>query len=257
MPDLTHLPSFDLNAGDVNLARDDLQPLFDKHRIFTIATRLRPSAIPLFTTNTFLAAKVKSLFADLANDTIPLQRFLMHSLFRPSPAVAESLKSLAFSPEEPYYGLHVRTGYDTHETKDPRFTYINNNLNKTAESLLDCVELLDRNVTRIFLASDSVLFKSAFIKVANHRNFHVRAVQQKATHFGIHPQETNKLGLQEKCTSFLNLFTDITSLARGRAILNTGSGFADLANLLSSTKTFRVVNVSLPIESQCKRLQYT
>lgn len=172
-----------------------------------------------------------------------LNRHLTQALFRPSPAVASLVdQRLSFSPStttdntssslvpQGFVAVHARTGGDINEATEARMHFINTDMTTHATRLLDCAsEIMHTNQNNIFLASDSLAFKSVFISVATARGMRVSTQNDRAS---VHIRHYARQGFGEEeeeeevtCLRFLDVFADAFALGRGRALVGRPSSF--------------------------------
>lgn len=242
IPDNEHLPNVDASQPDINLHTDDLVAKLARDRDIAISVRIpSQTAVKLFRNPHFNVR-----FAELAAYRIPawsLARVFMNALFRPAPAVRvviDRVLSAGFIPGE-YTSVHARTGYDVGETTDNRFRYVNAHVASSAAELYTCTLKVLSSTKKMFLATDSVLFKQEFIKFAARDGVQLNYIDERAFHFGRADRSANRVEEREKAIhAFVNVFADLFLLSGGRAIITTGSGFASAAYMLGNASHLHV-----------------
>lgn len=242
IPDNEHLPNVNYAPPDINLQTDDLTAILAPNRDIAISIRIpSQTAVKLFRNPHF-----KTRFAELAALRIPawsLARAFMNALFVPAPAV-RAVMDHVLSPDsarEGYTSVHARTGYDVGERSDNRFRHISAHASTYAAELYTCSLKLLSTTKRMFLASDSVLYKSEFAKYAMRDGVELNYIGEKAFHFGRSDRRDADFEEREKAElGFVNVFADLFLLAGGQTIVTTGSGFATAAYMLGNASLLHV-----------------
>lgn len=185
-----------------------------------------------------------------------VNRFLLKSLFQPSPMVASLLDNLI--PDKlhthGYISIHARTGEDVGEQALHRFFGLQMNRSVLGERFLNCAFTNGlKNGGHIFIASDSWKLKSSIVLQAIQKNISVYYTKQAAKHIASFNVENaslaaklafegyNDLALRNE---FFNIFVEFFGLARGKMMIGNRSEFSRLAFLIGDGKKRRIVNAT-------------
>lgn len=228
MPNDSHLPFVDQTQADINLLSDNILERLDIKKDIVISTRARPESILRLIKNPYVLNK----FPELNNPDIDIERHLLNILFKPSEAVQNALQKIINpkSSEGGYTSIHVRTGYDVGEGHIRRFREINKNMSKYAQLILECAlsVISDRN-SKLFLASDSLSFKTVFKNLSKVHGINVFTSSEPSLHIGLGGGHYVNASLSAKFSPFINIFVDLFGIARGKTIISNGSGYARMA----------------------------
>lgn len=229
----------------INASTDDLRGNLAPWSDIAIACRIPASVIEKFVTNPFISPTILDLHPSQTS-SVTLRRLLLKILFRPSPAVQSVINSL-LPPSfvnAGYVSVHARTGLDYGEAKqDPRFLLFKTNFEEAVDDLMACAKRMHPlSAKRMFLATDSVSFKTGLATLANKSGVDVRYISAKSLHFGLANSKwlLRQNGAEERWQAYINVFADLYMLANSSAIVTTGSGFARLSYWLGNSSSFLV-----------------
>lgn len=176
---------------------------------------------------------------------LELQRILLHEVFQPSRQLRKKkmqfLRRVDLKPGK-YVSVHARIGAGVREEQFSRFRSVVANVEHVARCLarvaLEQFQEDERDAKDIFLATDTIQFRSIFREAVFNRSRYVRVVVPDWNHTGhITHISRRKRGRVE---NILNTFTELLVLGNAKRVVHLYSGFPILAfkmgNADSSTR---------------------
>lgn len=183
------------------------------------------------------------------NQNLPIHRFLLRALFKPSRATEGLIRSTISenASQHGYVSLHARTGKDVRETFFSRFRRLNRlSATQLAQRFMYCLGQAGVERKYVFVASDSNQFKKAFGFLSQYQNMTVMYTNMPAVHIGKRWVD-NKRDAQKNNISFqgfMNIFVDFFALSNGTSIISNRSEFSRLANIVSNAVIFRTFDAA-------------
>ena len=246
-PALTDFENFDNVGPGINMLTDDIVKLFGDKAVVSITSRNRYYRVSFIQQNPYL----KHAFGDLAEYILEGNFNWYRLLFQPAPPIKQLMKRVEFMDD--YISVHIRTGVDVDEAKTGRFLYWSSHEEETVENALRCMENVAKNVTNIFLASDSVKTKELFKKKAHERGYEVHLLEKRTLHSDKFRGAVRNEPWDAVCEGFLTVFSDLFMLSGGKTLIKTGSHFSRLAWFLSKGQRA----FELQPDGECKVLKKT
>lgn len=183
------LPHVSLAHADIDAYEDDIPQRLHPFPFLSVSCRLPGIVIMHLLRNAPFASRVPDL-QERHISTSQLLQLLIRLLFQPARQVEQIITQTlpasfwnntgddddadndddgdSVDSSAGYIAIHARTGQDVGEKDDRRFRYFNSHFNETVLQLLQCALRIDQGTqrNRIFLATDSILFKSTFAHLA-------------------------------------------------------------------------------------------
>lgn len=207
------------------------------------------------------------------NPDLYLHRFLLRTLFKPSPItqiiIGSVLKSTVLG--DGYWSIHARTGQDVSESSLRRFENMSaaDDQLVLANRFMRCIlqlkeELDDLNATTrlpLFVSSDSIALKKALADVAEKYGVKIIFINAPSMHIGSKfMKNRERWGTSGSLPingpswlSFINTYVDFFLLANGTVSVSNKSEFSRLAFVLSNGQTFRSFDARRGVpHEQCK-----
>lgn len=191
-----------------------------------------------------------------ALSTTILVRALYKTLFRPSRVVLNLANAIYSENNVPYISVHSRTGDDVGEAKANAFVNMSSH-DEVSASLLECATKVDptMNPKIVFLAADSIQFKTTFNEKAHIYGYNVVTPKWRALHLRKRPEIMGQVSEETHCQEFLNIFADLILMSRGKALVSTGSGFARVAFYFGNS-IGHFIGYDQQISGMCKLHRY-
>lgn len=200
---------------------------------------------------------------------LKVKRYMLRSLFMPSPVTSAVLRTVA--PSGRYVAVHARTGEDVGEAKWGRFHSMRGTRSRDGGDyaivarMLRCAQEVGvrlravgtdngedrqrRGVVDVFVASDSLALKRAFLK-RNGTGARVFCQMVKAAHVAHEVRvdgerkELRDLVKDPGWMEFVGTFVELFTMAGASTIVATRSGFSRVAFLMSDAAMMTTVDMS-------------